>query len=167
MAEQRHHFRIEARFGPQDLFLILKKTCEALPFKPLQPGFDFDWLKRRVEISAASREGSEKVLDAVLEKVREKLGPGLLLPGEVIERDGRFVAPIGVLLQTPDVYVEIITRTLLEMGFTTLRLEHEGTGFSLAVGGMRNVLPYRPLVMDFPLPAYMQIVDEGIRAEGA
>ena len=163
----RHHFRITASFGPADLFQLLRRACDYHEAKRAHAEFDFDWLKRRIAITADSEEAAEHSVEWVMGKVREKAGPGMLLPGDAEKReDGRVTVPVGVLLQTPDVYIEMMARMLTEMGLTSIRLEGED-GFSIAVSHAARALEYEATVKDFPLPGYLKLEDGGVRPDSA
>ena len=157
----RHYFLITARFGPPQLFQALRQICEDSRNRRLEPKFDFDWLKRRIELSANDRCGVEDLLEILLMRV-QKHGKSLLLPGETQEREGRHVVPIGVLIQTPDIYAELMMAALSEFGMTSIRREFDGDGFSVGVGPIASAIPYKEIIDDFPLPEYLAIEDKGL-----
>ncbi len=164
MAAQRHYFKLESSYGPADLFKTLKSTCEDAAFKKAAPAFEFDWIKRRVAISAATPHAAEEVLEALVKRVNKKAGTGMLLPGEAKKTDdGRTEIPVGVLLQSPDVYAEVIVQMLAEFGVRGIVTEEEGNGFSIPLNAMNRALEYREVIADFPLPDYLKIKDLGIK----
>lgn len=165
MAEKRHHFEINTRFGPSDLFRVLRGACDKAKFKEHKPDFDFDWMSRAIEISALSEEGARMVYDYLEKEVAQRAGAGQLLPGMIVNRVGRVALPIGVLIQTPDVYTEVIVDMLSEIGVSG-RAEGEDGAFSVPVNVAARAAGYEKIVHDFPLPPYLVIVDKGIVEAG-
>ncbi|CAN5182836.1 hypothetical protein BH09SUM1_BH09SUM1_13640 [soil metagenome] len=165
MAETRHYFEIVASFEAADLFRILKNVCEDRSLAAVKPDFDFDWLKRRAEISASSLCGAEDALDLILSRILKKTGSaGLLLPGESItDESGRTRIPIGVLLQSPDIYAELIGASLTEFAVAGVRREFDGNGISIPVNRMTSLVDYGEIVRMFPLPSYLTIADHGAK----
>lgn len=162
MKDARHYFALEARFGPADLFRLLKKACDRGKFVEHKPEFDFDWLKRKVTISANTAAGARTVTESFVHSVEAQIGAGQLLVGKPIKENGRTTIPIGVLVQTPDIYVEIMVQSLQENGIKKARIEDDGEGFSLPAVFGADVLDCDALIGDFPLPSYIRIVDKGI-----
>lgn len=158
---ETHRYRVVASVEPRDLLLALKKTCEQPRFREHQPDFDFDWMKRKIAVSAHTREAAQALRDAVLSAVEKKAGPGQLLPGAPVEQEGRWTIPIGVLLQTPDVYTEMFAASLQELGITGVELEDDGAVIAIPVSGVALALDYRSIVAELPLPPYMRLIDEG------
>lgn len=164
MSSQRHYYRMETRYAPGDLFKTLKNTCGDNRFRRHKPSFDFDWMKRKVEIQADSQEGAEVVLEALIERVNRKAGRGLLLPGEPARTEnGRITIPVGVLIQTPDIYTEVLVESLRECGVKGIQFENGGEGLSLPPNSLNRALEYGALIASFPLPEYLSVKDEGIR----
>ncbi len=153
----RRVYIIESKFLPEDLFQILKKTCERGKFRDDKPDFDFDWMKRRIEVSARSEEGARGLAEAVARSIEARAGGGQLLPGEPVRREGRIAIPIGVLIQTPDVYAEMLAQMLREMGISGVRLEENGEGFSFPGGPAGKLIDFQSIIKDFPLPHYLKI----------
>ncbi len=166
MSTLRHHYRIEATFGPGQLFRALRETAEDTRLREARPDFEFDWLKRRVAISLSAPELLGLAGELLLARA-EKYGapPGSLLAGPPEQSEGRHVQPFGVLLNPPEHLVEFMVQMLLELGCTGLRLEHDGAGFSFPIGNINKALQHEQLVEQFPLPPYARLVDEG-RAPG-
>ena len=163
MTTPRHYFEIKSRYGPADLFKTLMSVCEDPRFKKVFPSYGFDWIKRKVEISAATPEGVEELLEELIKRVNRKAGKGMLLPGERVKKDDGYLAiPIGVLLQTPDVYAEVVTGALREFGVRSIQLENEGDGFSIPLSAINRALEYEEVINSFPLPDYLSIKDKGI-----
>lgn len=163
MAPKRHYYEITTNFAPRDLFLLLKKICDEPELRKQGAAFDFDWLKRRVELSAKSRDAAEDGLEILLTRLKAKAGGGLLLPGDAQEKDGRTVIPVGVLLQSPEVYAELLANALTEFGLPNVTTEYEGNGLSLPAGKMTAMLQYETIISQFPLPGYLKIEDRGVR----
>ncbi len=161
---ETHRYRLVASVEPRDLLLALRKTCEQPRFREQKPDFDFDWMKRKIAVSAHTRESAEALRDAVLSAVEKKAGAGHLLPGAPLQQDGRWTVPIGVLLQTPDVYTEMFAASLQELGITGVELEDDGTVIAIPISGVALALDYRSIVAELPLPPYMRLVDEGASA---
>jgi hypothetical protein len=163
MAVQRkHHFQVVAKYGPPELFKALKNTVEDNRFKKFAPAFEFDWLKRKVEITANSHEGAEEVLEQFIRRVNEKAGTGLLLPGAAVKREQRTVIPVGILLQTADIYAEVVIGSLREFGVRGIELSGSGDEFAIPLTAINRALEYAEVISTFPLPGYLKIEDRGI-----
>ena len=157
---QVHRFRLEASYGPEELFAALHSICEggANPLK-----FDFDWLKRRVAIAGPDRAAVEQAAAKLLEKVDRKAGNGLLLPGRITGGAGKpWELPIGVLLQTPDVYLEVMAAALAEQGLKGIRHDPDTAELAIPAGMTARALDYQGMIRDFPLPGYLRVVDLGL-----
>lgn len=164
MATQTHYYILKSSFSPADLFQVLKSLCEDPRFSPHSLDFDFDWIKRRIELSAESHVCAEDALEELIRWVNAAAGTGNLLPNECKEReDGRFAIPIGVLLQSPDVYVELILRQLDEYGVRNASPEFDGDGFAIPLTNSNKSMGYEEVIAAFPLPQYITVKDEGVR----
>lgn len=157
MSSARNCYRLKATFGPQDLFAILKKTTEKPAHRKQHATFDFDWMKRRIELAAAGEDAVEALLSEVVDAVTRKAGGGTLLPGKCAESHGLWRIPVGVLVQTPDVYTDMIVSMLRDMGLPGVRQEFDGEGFSLPGGAAGMAIDCRALLNEFPFPAYIQV----------
>lgn len=157
MSSPRQSYRLKATFGPPDLFAILKKTTEKPAHRKNRAAFDFDWMKRRVELAAAGEDAVEELLSEVLDTVTRSAGAGTLLPGKCTESEGLWCIPIGVLIQTPDVYTEMIVNMLRDMGMPGVRAEFDGEGFSLPGGAAGMAIDCNALLREFPFPAYIRV----------
>ncbi len=167
MSSAAQIFRIETRLGPEKVFQALRKVTEHPQQRRFSPEFEFDWLKRRVEISADSREGVGECSRQFLAQIRKHAGSSgedLLLPGPIEETEaGRFVQPFGLTLQEPMVFAELIGQTLVEMGFSNVKITEEAGVACLSVrpGPLAaRQIDYRTLVLEFPVPDYIRIQEE-------
>jgi hypothetical protein len=162
--KQRLHFVIESTFGPADIFRRLKSTCEHGKFKEYAPDFDFDWLKRRIEISASSQEGVRYIQKELLRVLEKAGGKELFLSGkmQLNEDDNRWKLPIGVLVQTPDIFISLVVSTLSEFGIKGIRLDEDGNGFLLPYGLTAMRFDLETYFEEFPLPGYLKMVNMGV-----
>ena len=157
-----HRYRITATFGPPELFAVLRNIAESPRRKDHAPEFEFEWLKRRVAVSATTEAAAAEMLDELLAVVGRLAGPGLMLPGQPqTGREGRFIFPVGVLIQTPDIYLEILVRTLTELGIKGVVVDDDGQGLSIPVSTRNMALGYTQMIASFPLPAYLVVEDLG------
>lgn len=160
----RRHYRIEVSLGPEQVFRALRETKEDTRLRGDAVDFDFDWLKRRAELSAATADGAERAVQLLLARFdRIPNGGGVLLPGKVTERSGRHAVPIGMLLSTAEELSELVARMISEIGVPGVRFEHGGAGFSYPSVAPTKALGCEELVRVFPLPPYARVVDEGER----
>lgn len=158
-----NHYRIEATFGPPDLFRLLRALCERPENRRAKMEFEFDWLKRRVALSAENTEALEGASASLIERVAREAAPGQLLLGPRGESDGRVIQPFGVLLQTPDVFLNLIVTTLGEFGAANIRVDEDGCGLTVPASRLNDLMQYDRLLLEFPLPAYLRIVaDSGV-----
>jgi hypothetical protein len=154
-----HHYEIRASYGPEQLFAALRATCEAAG-----ADFEFNWIGRAIHLLAADLDTAESTAATLVERVAIESARGMLLPGDAQQQeDGRIRLPIGILLQTPDVFVDVITGTLHEFGIAGIRRREDGNGFFVPISKSSRALNYHELVMGFPLPAYLRIEDMGQR----
>ena len=164
MTERGCSFRIEATLGPADLLRALEKVRGHLNQRRHDPSFEFDWLKRRVAFSANSREGLDECVRQFLAQMRKAGGgEGLFLPGRIEEKEGRFTQALGVTLQEPAVFAQLIGQALIEVGIHGVRVAETETGCILTVRGggpLASQVDYRGLVREFPVPEYIRIVEE-------
>lgn len=171
MPQNSHHYLLRARFGPADLLKILNKLMAENKNHPDAPDFDFDYIKRKIEISARTRCTAEDLLEALVLHVEKQAGSGLLLPGapqpdrgerdKPLEgKDARVRIPIGVLVQTPDVYAEVLVNALQEYGVRGIVYEHDGDGFAIPQTRTNVMLDYTEIIGAFPLPGYLELVEE-------
>ena len=162
MTPKRHHYAIEAIVGPEHLFRALKDACADTRLRAGKPDLEFDWMKRRVALKANSRE-MLAMAHELFSKRLDKLGapPDAVLAGKVEEANGRFVQPYGVLMNPPEVFVELIAGMLIELGCTTLLIEPGGTKFSFAIGAISKAVDHERMVEQFPLPDYVALQDLG------
>ncbi len=161
MTQKCHRFRIESRFEPADLFKLLKRACEVPTARKGSAHFEFDWMKRRIDLIASDEEAVRAATIWLLDEVKRRTQGEFLLPRAPEKReDGSFIVAIGVLLQTPDVYVEMITRLLEESGIAAIPGTEENT-FKVAVNAKARALQYEQTINTFPLPEYLSIRDLG------
>lgn len=163
-----HRYRLNATFGPPELFAMLKAIAETPRWQPHSPAFEFEWLKRRVAFSTTSEAAGAEMLEELIVRVGKAAGPGLLLPGPTqTDREGRYVFPVGVLVQTPDIYLEILVKTLTELGIKGVVVDEDAQGLSIPVSTRNMALGYTQMIASFPLPGYLKIEDLGAgEAEG-
>ncbi|MDX2174866.1 MAG: hypothetical protein SF028_00185 [Candidatus Sumerlaeia bacterium] len=158
MSAPRKYWRLASSFGPSELFRALRETAESRDGKKVNAAFDFDWMKRRLEIRAKDRCAAEDLLEAFLLRAqRAGCPPDGLLPGKAEERADCVAIPVGVLVNTPEMYAEIIGQSLVELGGGDVRLEFNGCGFSYGATVMARTLAFGQLAQSFPLPPYMSI----------
>ncbi|MCC6546571.1 hypothetical protein IT570_05330 [Candidatus Sumerlaeota bacterium] len=162
MTQRCHRFRIETRFAPAELFKSLKRACEIPAARKGDSRFEFDWMLRKVEIIASNADAIRAAADCLLADVKKKTGGEFLLPRPPEERsDGSTAIVMGVLLQTADVYIDMILRMLEESGIAAIPDTEENT-FKIAVNAKSRALQYEQVVLAFPLPPYLSIHDMGI-----
>ncbi|MEQ8819062.1 MAG: hypothetical protein RLY93_02375 [Sumerlaeia bacterium] len=170
MPIETRSFRLEARIGPSQVLKALKIVCEHPAQRDFAPDFDFDWLKRKVVLSANSQEGLE-ICSARFREQLVRLGAppdeDLVLAGKCLEGEGgRWERPFGVVLQEPLVFGEMIGQALLEMRLKGVRVYDAKDCCRVAVvsgGPIAKAIDFVGFVMGFPLPSYITIVDEGVR----
>ena len=162
MTPMRHHYAIEAIVGPEHLFRALKDACADTRLRGGKPELEFDWMKRRVALKANSREMLALAGELFVKRL-ERLGapPDAVLAGKVEEAGGTFVQPYGVLMNPPEVFVELICGMLVELGCTTLLIEPGGTKFSFSIGAISKAVDHERMVEQFPLPDYVALQDLG------
>jgi hypothetical protein len=159
----RRHYRLETRFGPEELFKALREACAASKGKDGKPAvrFDFDWLKRKVALLSPDKDAAESALEHLILAVDQRADRGLLLPGDPRKSGLEWELPVGVLLQTPDVYAEVVLAALAEMGIKGAHLDEDGAGFTVPDTALARAANSDGFVMEFPLPAYLSMKDLG------
>ncbi len=161
MAAKVHRYRLEADYGPADLFAALKAVCSARPSdSPTE--FEFDWMQRRVALTGPDRKRVEAAAEKLLDRVNREGGPGLLLAGKTRAKDGHWEVPIGVTLQTPDIYLEAMAQALTEQGLRGIRYDMDKAELEIPVGLPARALGYQGMVLQFPLPPYIRVTDLGM-----
>lgn len=164
--QQVHVFRLTAGFGPADVFRALQATCADAAHAADAPAFEFNWIKRRLAISAASPEGLESCLRRFLALAREAgADDGAFLPGKMEEKDGRFVRPIGAMVMDPASLAELVGRTMVEIGMRGVRIRDSADGCTIEIARsfIAERIDYAALVMEFPLPPYVRVEDLGMQ----
>ncbi len=158
-----HRFRLVSSFTAQHLFLTLKKTVEHKSWRNHKPNFDFDWLKRKIFISANSKEGVEEILTAFDRSLKKEVGEeNIVIPGKVEETDeGRFQVPIGVMLQAPEDHAGMMAALVREMGIVSVKATSDGE-ILIPLNFAVKALPYREFLTQYPLPGYLTLQDEGV-----
>lgn len=148
--------------GPDHLFRALRETCGDTRLREGEPDLEFDWIKRRVAIKANSPEMLTLANELFLKRL-DRLGapPDAVLAGKVERAGTMYVQPYGVLMNPPEIFVELIAGMLLELGCTTLRIEPGGTRFSFAIGAISKAVDHERVVEQFPLPDYVALQDLG------
>jgi hypothetical protein len=158
-----HHFEITASYGPAQLFATLKKLCENREGRVVNATFEFDWMKRGVWIEAESERGATMVAERLAKAVDHDAAPGQILVGRLDKApSGRPRQSIGILLQTPDVYTEVMSQTLTEFGLRGILTSADGTTLEVPVTSVNKGLGYADLIARFPLPRYLRVADRGI-----
>jgi hypothetical protein len=157
-APRRHRFLLTTRYGPAELFRDGRAACRA------GVEFDFDWMARRVGFLGADRGAVLASVEQLQHTVARAAAPGQLLaaPAEALE-DGRTRVRIGVLLQTPDIYRDLIVGLLVESGLRGVSSEDtdEGALIMIAEGPLAIAFPYSATIMAFPVPVYITVRDLG------
>lgn len=159
-----HIFRIESDFGPEQVFKALRLVCDHPGQRDAQPEFEFDWISRRIAISADSAEAVDVCLAHFIEQVGKMGATGdAFFPGKIEERVGRYVRPIGVAVHDAPTFGELIGKALVEVGLRGVKLFDSpgGTMLTLRVSGMARQIDYVALIREFPVPGYIRIRDAG------
>ncbi|MEO8377062.1 MAG: hypothetical protein ABI579_05265 [Candidatus Sumerlaeota bacterium] len=161
MIQKCHRFRIASKFQPADLFKLLKRACEIPAAKKATARFEFEWMKRKLELIADDEVAVRAAANWLLDEVKKKTNGEFLLPRPPEKRDDQsFVVVMGVLLQTPDVYVDMIVRLLEESGIAAIHDAEDNT-LKVAVNPKTRALQYELVVTTFLLPPYLSIDDLG------
>lgn len=164
MPARVHRFTLRATFGPAEVFKALRHVCDHPNQRDDDPQFAFDWMARRLELSTTSAEATAKCLGHFRDFVARLGGPAAgFLAGKPIERDGRHVQPIGVALHDAATFGELIGKSLVEIGLRGVRVTDTNGECHIDVrqGAIPAAFDYAALVMQFPVPAYITISDEG------
>lgn len=161
-----HHFEITASYGPAQLFAALRELCESREARAANASFDFDWMKRGVWIEADAAEVARTLAEKLADRVGRDAAPGQLLVGRMdTPKPGRHRQAIGVLLQTPEVFVEVISQTLTEFGVVGIMLSADDATLEIPPTKANAAQNYAGLVTQFPLPRYLSVVDRGLVEE--
>jgi hypothetical protein len=167
MPHHVHTFKLTAQFGAQQVFQALQKVCGHPSQRDFAPDFTFDWVGRRVVLSASSREGlaaCHEVFMGLLGKIGAE--GDSLLAGEITEReDGRFERPYGVAVHDPATFGEMIGRSLMEMGLRGVQVVDslDACRINVRMNAASRAMDYQALIAEFPLPGYIMLTDEGTR----
>lgn len=158
-------FCLESTISPDLILWALKKVTEHPNQRGYAPSFEFDWIKKRLSLSANSPQGVEECGRHFLRQVEKSGGTAdLFLPGKVKEAEGgRWIQAFGILLQDPAVFAQLIGHTLIELGFPKVRVsEREGRAWVEVRPGpiAEKAVDFRALVLGFPVPAYIRIQEE-------
>ncbi len=165
MPAEIHTFVLKAAAGPEEVFRALKKVCEHENQKKFEPDFEFDWIGRRIALSANSAEGVEECHARFLAQVRrEELEEDLFLAGKVEEAEGRFQRAIGVTLMDAATFGELLGRSLVDVGLRQVRVVDSAGECRIEV--TRNFIAqridYEDLIRSFPLPSYIALENKGV-----
>lgn len=172
MATQVHLFTLKASFGPQELFRAIRAVVDHPAQRDHAPDFEFDWIARRVALSAASEQGLAICHGRLLAEV-SKLGgpPDALIPGKVEERpEGRVLRPYGVLVQEAAAFGELIGRSLVDLGLRGVQVVDKAGGvceIRVRLNAIARRVDYAAFMHEFPLPSYIALSDEGTIEEEA
>lgn len=168
MPSQAHLFLIQSRFGPQELFRALQTVTEHPAQRDHEPEFEFDWIARRVALSAASEAGLA-VCDQQLAGQIEKLGgpPDGLIGGKIQTLEsGRFLRPYGVLVQDAAAFGEMIGRSLVDLGVRGVQVVDKAGGvceLRVRINAFSKRVDYEAFIKEFPFPTYITLSDEGLQ----
>jgi len=163
MTAPLHQFEIVASYGPPELFAAVRAVCESSAGRAARATFDFDWMKRGIWIESQSAEASVILANQLAHRVAESAGPGSLIVGRVeATPSGRHRQAIGVLLQTPDVFIQVMSQTLTEIGVIGILLPPDGDKIEIPQTKANLARNYAALVRQFPLPPYLRIEDRGL-----
>lgn len=159
-----HSFRIVARFGPGDLLRLMNTIRDEKGFREEELDFEFDWMKRRIAFSARTEEGARRATEALLSRAEKKAGAGHLLAGKAVrEEAGRVTIPIGVAIQEPEVFREMLVGMLYEAGIMGITEDpNDGGHFLVRPRGPGASLPWREVITSFPLPEYLKLEERKI-----
>ena len=163
-----HRFTLRATFGPAEVMKALRLVCEHPNQRDFAPEFGFDWMARKLELSSNSAAGTGECLNHFLGQVAKMDGPiEAFLAGKPTERDGRHVQPIGVALHDAATFGELIGKSLVEIGMRGVRVVDSAGECRIDVrqGALASSIDYATLVKEFPVPAYIKIIDEGTMPE--
>lgn len=158
----KHTFTVLSRFGPEEVFRALRVASEDTRLRGEHPDFEFEWMARRILLLADTAPGTERFLE-VFQARLDQFGapPATILPGKAAPHgEGRHALPVGILLNTPDHYAELIAATLAEIGCRA-SLEAGGTALTVVVNAKAKLLGYDAVVRDFPLPTHLSVRDDG------
>lgn len=159
-----HSFRIVARFGPGDLLRLMNSIRDDKEWRGEKLDFDFDWMKRRVAFSARTEAGARSATEALVSRTDARAGAGHLLVGKPEKgADGRVTIPIGVALQEPEVFREMLVGMLYEAGIMGITQDpNDGGHFLVRPIGPGASLPWREVITGFPLPEYLKLEEREI-----
>lgn len=159
-----HRFALRATFGPAEVLKALKLVCEHPNQRDFEPEFAFDWMARKIELSTNSAEGTVECLNRFYGQVLKFGGTTeVFLAGRPTQRDGRHAQPIGVALHDAATFGELIGQSLNEVGVRGVRVTDAAGECRIEVrtGAVASMVDYVSMVMEFPLPPYIRVVDEG------
>ena len=170
MASQVHVYRLIATFGPEQVFRALKIVKEHDNQRDYEPDFEFDWMARKIVLSANSEEGLLECHDHLLHQL-EKFGAekDSMLPGAIQahEAECRWVRPYGVAVHDAATFGELIGNSLVEIGLRGVQIIDSAEGCQIVVpmNALALSVDYRSFIEEFPLPSYVKLYDEGVRAD--
>lgn len=166
MPQPVHVFAVIANFGAEDVFRALSTVCEHPSQRRFEPQFEFDWLKRRIAVSANSEEGlaicHEQFMNQIVKSGGEQES---LLAGQPEENEGRWSRPYGVAVMDAATFAEHIGNSLVDVGLRGVQIVDtaEGCMINVRQSAMAKSFDYRAFIMEFPLPGYVTIRDLGNR----
>ncbi|MCC5877539.1 MAG: hypothetical protein JJU11_15065 [Candidatus Sumerlaeia bacterium] len=160
-------FRIVATFGPGDLLRLGNAIAGDTRFRDAELTYDFDWMKRRLAFTANTEEAATQACGMLISRVEKKAGPDQLLAGKPeTGADGRVTIPMGVILQEPEVFRELMVGGLYEAGLMGITQDpNDGGHFLIRPKGPAASLPWRDLITEFPLPPYLKLEERIIEDE--
>lgn len=167
MPPRYHTFKISTRITPEDVFKFLSIIKEHDNQKEYEPEFEFDWIKRKIALSANSKEGVNVLVDQFRNQLtRKDIKPEeIFLVGKIAQKDERFEAPIGVTLQDPSIFGEMIGNSLVEIGVRGITVidRSDHCLVTVQLGPFTGGIDFRSFIMEFPLPEYLDLHDDGER----
>jgi len=165
MPQKQHVYKLVSSISPEDVFRILKRVCEHENQTEFEPEFEFDWIGRKIVISATSGEGLTRCREHFL-RLLQKEGADAdgMLPGKVVTQDDRYSQPFGILLQDAATFGELIGRSLVDIGLRGIQVvdSSDACKISIRLVGAAKTIDYSEFLQEFPLPTYIKLIDEGI-----
>lgn len=165
MKPQIHKFRLTSAFGPEDVMHALKTVCDHPNQRDFAPAFEFDWIKRKVTLSANSGSGLAECRAHFLRLIAERgAEEDSMLAGVVIEADGRYTQPFGVAVHDPATFGELIGKGLVETGLRGVQVFDSAThcDINIVQSPFASRYDYGMFISEFPVPGYIRVEDMGV-----
>lgn len=161
-----HQFRLVSTIGPPEILRSLEIITSHPNQAKWEPQFEFDWIARKLVLSANSAEGLE-VCRQEFERQMNKYSPveELFIVGKPRQTEGspRLELPIGVLMQDAATYGELIGRSLVDLGVRGIRVadQMQTCQINVQLGPFTGGIDFQTFVRQFPLPKYLELYDDG------